>query len=127
MNIKLELLKDGNVTTRSYPPDKEIFVGMRLNRVSYDPEKAGQPVTIVVGTKNLTIRDFQDNPNPELLMNPFAIMSAGYSGSPTPDASPERDASMFRQQLEHQRRGTFINIGQGDSDFFKRKNPDDNK
>jgi hypothetical protein len=95
---------------------------MRLNRVSYDPDKAGQPVTMVIGTTTMSVRDYQDNPNPTLLMDPFTNFSSGYSGAPTPKAIPERDVGIFgKKPWGYDKRGTYINIGAKSAEDYLKK------
>ena len=119
--IELEY-SDGSATTRAYPPDNEIFVGLKLHRKESDPHKPGLPVILVLQTNPVSVRDFHDNPGPQLLGDPFAFFSSGYSGAPTPKASPANDASFY--QRDNMRRGNVFNIGGGrgekQDDFFKR-------
>jgi hypothetical protein len=126
--VDLTRLEDGKATTRSFPGDKEVFVGFRLHKAITDSVNPGAPITAVVGTSPLRIRDYQDFPGPELLADPFSFFSAGFSGAPTPNANPERDASFYGQKWQNRGAGNVFNFPSntgGFDSFLNKKGRDE--
>lgn len=128
LNADLELHDQGDVFVRSFPPGKEIFVGLKLFRSMSDPLYAGMPVTMVVSTRKYEVQDCHTDPSTDHLINPFFSFSAGYSGAPTPDARPDSDAAFFQGDRDMRGQNVFNMPGSDKMDnFFKRGSEKDDE
>jgi hypothetical protein len=128
-NIDLQAVTDDSTTIIHYPPSKEQFAAVRLNRSHTDRYgRAGQPFIAVVHAPPMKVRAHYDNPPTHLLNDPFTLVGRGFSGAPTPDADPQRDIGTFQQQFgfRGRRGGTYISVGgEQQNDFFRKEDQED--